>query len=84
MLVIAQLEEVRKRYGIRGGVDDDILKAVFCMPCALVQAQKEVIVREQDRKKQQYERREEEMVMVPGGQPREQDACVSAVDPVQG
>ena len=74
LLVIAQLEKVRKRYGIGGGADDDVLEAVFCAHCALVQAQKEVVVREKGGKEQQYEGHTERMVMVPGEQRREEPA----------
>ncbi|KAF1965761.1 hypothetical protein BU23DRAFT_366538, partial [Bimuria novae-zelandiae CBS 107.79] len=48
-LLTVLLYKTRSRYNITNGLDEDILKAVFCSTCALVQAEKEVVGREKRR-----------------------------------
>ena len=45
-MAILQRYEVRKMYSIRGNVHKDIMEGMCCTACALVQAEKEVAVRE--------------------------------------
>jgi Cys-rich protein (TIGR01571 family) len=46
----AQRREIRYRYNIRGNNGVDCLKATFCVWCSLVQEEKEVVWREEQKK----------------------------------
>jgi hypothetical protein len=60
----AQRREIRYRYHIKGNNGEDCLKATFCVCCALVQEEKEVVWRENQTKlmsTEQLAKREEDM-----------------------
>lgn len=58
ILLGRKIKQVRKRYNIKGSFEEDILKALCCAVCALVQAEKEVKEREKGGEGQYGEGRE--------------------------
>ena len=64
-MTTAQRREVRHRYNIKGNNGDDCWKATFCAWCSLVQEEREVVWREEQKKllaSQQPGKRDDTMV----------------------
>jgi hypothetical protein len=69
-MTTAQRREVRYRYHIKGDNGDDCIKGTFCVWCSLVQEEKEVVWREEQKKlvsREQMDRRKETMAYSPDG-----------------
>ena len=58
VLLARKLKHLRNRYNIRGSFEGDIMKALCCTVCALVQAEKEIKGKEKGQEGQYGQRRE--------------------------